>query len=122
MSVPQNPTDASRIPSQDVRNAHPSVADKISPLETEQSSLDGSVRSEKHPRSPEHQKSNASNIRDELTDKTASGEPLDRVPSQAHKLGKKKIIIIMTALCVRRSSLATPLPAGKVRPLIATTI
>lgn len=29
-----------------------------------------------------------------------SGAPLDRVPSQAQKLGKKKIVAVMTALCV----------------------
>lgn len=29
-----------------------------------------------------------------------TGDPLDRIPSQAQKLGKKKIIIIMIGLCV----------------------
>lgn len=33
-------------------------------------------------------------------EKPPSGAPLDRVPSQAHKLGKKKILIVMSALCV----------------------
>lgn len=30
----------------------------------------------------------------------AEGGPLDRVPSQAAKMGKKQIIVVMTALCV----------------------
>lgn len=29
-----------------------------------------------------------------------SGSPLDRTPSQAAKMGKKKIAVVMTALCV----------------------
>jgi hypothetical protein len=33
-------------------------------------------------------------------EKTATGPPLDLTPSQAAKMGKKKIIIVMTALCV----------------------
>lgn len=33
-------------------------------------------------------------------EKTATGPPLDRTPSQAAKMGKKKIVIVMTALCV----------------------
>lgn len=32
--------------------------------------------------------------------KQPSGAPLDRTPSQAAKMGKKKIIIVMTALCL----------------------
>ncbi|OJJ48609.1 hypothetical protein ASPZODRAFT_61654 [Penicilliopsis zonata CBS 506.65] len=31
---------------------------------------------------------------------TATGQPLDRVPSQAQKLGRKKVMVIMTALCL----------------------
>lgn len=34
-------------------------------------------------------------------EKQPSGEPLDRTPSQAQKMGKKKIILVMGALCVR---------------------
>ncbi|PWY92763.1 hypothetical protein BO70DRAFT_425431 [Aspergillus heteromorphus CBS 117.55] len=33
-------------------------------------------------------------------EKSPTGPPLDRVPSQAQKLGKKKIIVVMTALCL----------------------
>ncbi|KAJ6027201.1 uncharacterized protein N7446_004199 [Penicillium canescens] len=33
-------------------------------------------------------------------EKTATGQPLDRTPSQAAKMGKKKIVIVMTALCL----------------------
>lgn len=29
-----------------------------------------------------------------------SGAPLDRTPSQAQRMGKKKIIVVMAALCV----------------------
>lgn len=32
--------------------------------------------------------------------KQPSGAPLDRTPSQAAKMGKKKIIVVMTALCL----------------------
>ena len=31
---------------------------------------------------------------------TETGNPLDRVPSQAQRLGKKKIAVVMGALCV----------------------
>lgn len=30
-----------------------------------------------------------------------SGAPLDKTPSQAAKMGKKKIVVVMGALCVR---------------------
>lgn len=30
-----------------------------------------------------------------------SGAPLDRAPSSAQKMGKKKIVLVMVALCVR---------------------
>ncbi|KAJ5115965.1 Efflux pump dotC [Penicillium angulare] len=33
-------------------------------------------------------------------EKNESGAPLDRTPSQAQKMGKKKIILVMTALCM----------------------
>jgi hypothetical protein len=33
--------------------------------------------------------------------KSPGGVPLDRTPSQAARMGKKKIIAVMTALCVR---------------------
>ncbi|PLB52709.1 MFS general substrate transporter [Aspergillus steynii IBT 23096] len=100
MSVHQDPTDATRIASQDAGNAHPSGADKISPLETEHSSLNSSAHSGEHPQSSEHRNLDESKVQDESDDKASPGEPLDRVPSQAQKLGKKKIIIIMTALCL----------------------
>lgn len=34
-------------------------------------------------------------------EKQQSGAPLDRTPSQAQRMGKKKIIVVMGALCVR---------------------
>lgn len=33
-------------------------------------------------------------------EKQPSGAPLDRTPSQAQRMGKKKIIVVMGALCV----------------------
>ena len=36
------------------------------------------------------------------TEKTTEGAPLDHAPSQAAKMGKNKIIVVMTALCVRK--------------------
>lgn len=38
---------------------------------------------------------------DAVVNATNTGAALDRVPSQAQRLGKKKIIVIMGALCVR---------------------
>jgi hypothetical protein len=32
---------------------------------------------------------------------TTEGAPLDRTPSQAAKMGKKKVAVVMAALCVR---------------------
>lgn len=111
MSVHQDPTDASHVATQDAGNPHPRVADKISPAETEQehASLDRSVHSEKRSSSLENQNQDESNAHNESDEKTSSGAPLDRVPSQAQKLGKKKIIIIMTALCVRHFFRPLPL-------------
>jgi hypothetical protein len=37
---------------------------------------------------------------DNAIKKQPSGAPLDRTPSQAAKMGKKKIIVVMTALCL----------------------
>lgn len=38
---------------------------------------------------------------DNAIEKQPSGATLDRTPSQAAKMGKKKIVVIMVALCVR---------------------
>lgn len=38
---------------------------------------------------------------DNVVEKQPSGAPLDRTPSQAQRMGKKKIAVVMTALCVR---------------------
>ena len=38
---------------------------------------------------------------DDALEKKASGMPLDRSPSQAQRMGKKKIIVVMIALSVR---------------------
>lgn len=37
---------------------------------------------------------------DDAVEKVATGASLAQVPSQAHKLGKKKVFIVMFALCV----------------------
>ncbi|QQK48165.1 MFS drug transporter, putative [Penicillium digitatum] len=42
------------------------------------------------------QPNNAENV----TEKATNGAPLDQVPSQAAKMGKNKIIVVMTALCL----------------------
>lgn len=57
------------------------------------------------PREPEHemaaQRDDEGNPEENEVEKQPSGEPLDRTPSQAQKMGKKKIILVMGALCVR---------------------
>lgn len=56
------------------------------------------------PPEPEHemaaQRDDEGNPENEV-EKQPSGEPLDRTPSQAQRMGKKKIILVMGALCVR---------------------
>lgn len=44
------------------------------------------------------------NDAENATEKSTEGAPLDHAPSQAAKMGKNKIIVVMTALCVRNSS------------------
>ena len=39
-------------------------------------------------------------LENNAVEKEESGSPLDRAPSQAAKMGKKKIAVVMTALCV----------------------
>lgn len=41
------------------------------------------------------------NEAENATEKSTEGAPLDHAPSQAAKMGKNKIIVVMTALCVR---------------------
>ncbi|KAJ5970683.1 Major facilitator superfamily domain general substrate transporter [Penicillium vulpinum] len=43
---------------------------------------------------------NAEANEENVTEKTTEGVPLDRAPSQAAKMGKNKIIVVMTALCL----------------------
>ncbi|KAJ5111331.1 Efflux pump dotC [Penicillium argentinense] len=40
------------------------------------------------------------NEKEDVIEKKASGAPLDRTPSQAAKMGKKKIVVVMIALCM----------------------
>lgn len=42
------------------------------------------------------------NDAENATEKSTEGAPLDHAPSQAAKMGKHKIIVVMTALCVRK--------------------
>lgn len=57
---------------------------------------------EKSPDTPDQVTEVAGQHNDEnLTEKTTEGAPLDHAPSQAAKMGKKKIIVVMMALCVR---------------------
>lgn len=42
----------------------------------------------------------ASPVEDDVNEKKDAGAPLDRTPSQAQKMGKKQIAIVMTALCL----------------------
>lgn len=39
-------------------------------------------------------------VEDNAIEKKVSGEPLDRTLSQAQKMGTKKIVVVMIALCV----------------------
>jgi hypothetical protein len=55
----------------------------------------GAPRSSSSEITSSHQKDDAAAAPD-----TETGNPLDRVPSQAQKLGKKKIAVVMGALCV----------------------
>lgn len=51
---------------------------------------------------PENDKEDNENDKeDNAIEKQPSGATLDRTPSQAAKMGKKKIVVIMVALCVR---------------------
>lgn len=52
---------------------------------------------EKEPEEPDA----ATQPGDDALEKKPSGAPLDRTPSQAQRMGKKKITVVMVALCVR---------------------
>ncbi|KAF9892910.1 hypothetical protein FE257_000502 [Aspergillus nanangensis] len=72
--------------------------DKIAPSDGESSLKDASANSEPHSHSPPtpEEKPNG----DASVEKVTTGASLTQVPSQAQKLGKKKIFIVMFALCM----------------------
>lgn len=85
-------------------NALPVMSDKISRSEADspEKSITMSPPSVEDDHSPtdgsdHHQ---GENFDENGLEKAATGAPLDRTQSQAQKLGKKKILIIMPALCV----------------------
>jgi hypothetical protein len=51
---------------------------------------------DEHDVTPTPEENDAENV----IEKKESGSPLDRTPSQAARMGKKKIAVVMTALCV----------------------
>jgi hypothetical protein len=64
------------------------------------SSLEDSEKSINMEALAPEEKANPVRSEDDAPATEPEGDALDRIPSQAQKLGKKKIIIIMTALCV----------------------
>lgn len=72
---------------------------KIAPVELDPSLADTDT-SNHHRHSSEERHPDESNG-DGTMEKVATGASLGRVPSQAQKLGKKKIVVVMAALCVR---------------------
>ncbi|GAB1198961.1 hypothetical protein APSETT444_008291 [Aspergillus pseudonomiae] len=79
--------------------------DKIAPAELNPSLADTDT-SNNHRQSSEQKHLDEANG-DGTVEKEANGASLERVPSQAQKLGKKKIIVVMAALC---TIISTALP------------
>ena len=77
-------------------------AEKMPPSDTGASSRDGSEKPDtiESPSQASEEHPSAETPGDGSLEKAGPGAPLDRVPSQAQKLGKKKIVVVMTALCV----------------------
>ena len=80
--------------------------DKITPAELNPSLADTDT-SNNHRQSSEEKHLDEANG-DGTVEKEANGASLERVPSQAQKLGKKKIIVVMAALCVRTGFCFSP--------------
>ncbi|KAE8134198.1 major facilitator superfamily domain-containing protein [Aspergillus pseudotamarii] len=74
------------------------TGDKIAPVELDPSLADTDT-SNHHRQSSEERHPDESNG-DGTMEKVATGASLGRVPSQAQKLGKKKIVVVMAALCL----------------------
>lgn len=77
-------------------------AEKMSPSDVGSSSRDGSEKPDPvgSPSQTSTEQPSPDETGDVSDEKAGAGAPLDRVPSQAQKLGKKKIVVVMTALCV----------------------
>ena len=102
MTVAQDPSrEDARIVQQQHADQDKDVlvdAEKMSPSDVGTSSRDGSEKPDPTRSSTEQPSPEATG--DGSEEKAGAGAPLDRVPSQAQKLGKKKIVVVMTALCV----------------------
>ncbi|RAH60740.1 MFS drug transporter [Aspergillus piperis CBS 112811] len=77
-------------------------AEKMSPSDVGSSSRDGSEKPDPvgSPSQTSTEQPSPEETGDVSDEKAGAGAPLDRVPSQAQKLGKKKIVVVMTALCL----------------------
>ncbi|KAG2413790.1 hypothetical protein HFD88_002979 [Aspergillus terreus] len=84
-------------PIADVDHQNPTVisAEKSSVPQSESTSRDASANADSVARLSEDQ-----NNGDAPVEKVVTGAPLSQVPSQAQKLGKKKVFIVMFALCM----------------------
>lgn len=81
-----------------------SVAAQI-PSEKNAADIEPSSPQDEHDVTPTPEENDTENAIEKK--ESESGSPLDRTPSQAAKMGKKKIAVVMTALCV-----CTPLIRG----------
>jgi hypothetical protein len=99
MTAHQTPNDGqNQLKSYEPNNGQIVTGDKIAPVE-----LDSNSDTSNHPRQLSEEQHPVESNGDGAVEKVATGASLGRVPSQAQKLGKKKIIVVMTALCVRRT-------------------
>lgn len=100
MTALSNPSDdRDQHDTHTLSNGQVVTGDKIASAELDPSLADTDT-SNNHRQSSEEKHANESNG-DGTMEKVATGASLGRVPSQAQKLGKKKIVVVMTALCVR---------------------
>lgn len=97
MSIERHHNDASSSDSvaAQILSEKPPV-EPVSPQEQEQEQ-----EQEQHQHERDVTPTSEGNDNENVIEKKESGLPLDRTPSQAAKMGKKKIAVVMTALCVR---------------------
>ncbi|GMF76165.1 unnamed protein product [Aspergillus oryzae] len=106
MTALSNPSDdRDQHDTHTLSNGQVVTGDKIASAELDPSLADTDT-SNNHRQSSEEKHANESNG-DGTMEKVATGASLGRVPSQAQKLGKKKIVVVMTALC---TIISTALP------------